>query len=78
MNLSSGVKSAMLRICAMFDSSESCECTTPFGFPSDPDVNNTTAGSEGSCARSASVGNRWQTRIHSVSPIVSCGRRSSR
>jgi len=49
MNLSSGVKSASARICATFDRIEECECTTPFGLPSEPEVNSTMAGSSGDC-----------------------------
>ena len=44
MNLSSGVKSASARICATFDRIDECECTTPFGLPSEPEVNSTIAG----------------------------------
>ena len=36
MNLSSGVKSASARICATFERIDACECTTPFGLPSEP------------------------------------------
>src|SRR6185437_12581801 len=44
MNLSSGEKSATARTWATLDSSEACVWTTPFGFPSEPEVNNTIAG----------------------------------
>ena len=78
MNLSSGVKSASARICATLDRIEECECTTPFGLPSEPDVNSTIAGSSGDWFAALADGNSWCQRIHSLSAGVMRCLRSSR
>ncbi len=67
MNLSSGEKSASDRTCAMFESSEACECTTPLGLPSDPEVNNTTAASSGRWPEFGRLENSARPRTHSLS-----------
>ena len=43
--MSAGVMSKRALICATFDTMFRCDSTTPFGAPSDPAVNSTTAGS---------------------------------
>jgi len=78
MNLSSGVKSASARICATFDRIDECECTTPFGLPSEPDVKSTTAGSSGDCFTPVADGNNWCQRIQSLSTSVMRCFKSSR
>src|ERR1700722_3925923 len=59
MNLSSGEKSATERTWETLERSEACECTTPFGFPSEPDVNRTMAGSKDPCGASADRGSAY-------------------
>ncbi|MNT51998.1 hypothetical protein D3C72_1889970 [compost metagenome] len=78
MNLSSGVKSATARTWATLDSSELCECTTPLGLPSEPEVNSTSAASSGCWGIAARRGTiRWASS-HRRSAIVSSLLRSSR
>jgi len=54
--LSSTEKSITARICAMLARIARCGSTTPFGLPSEPEVNNTTAASSGEVGNSLARG----------------------
>jgi hypothetical protein len=75
---SSDVKSVMARICAMLDRMARCDSTTPFGRPSEPEVNSTTAGESELMPLPSSLGNRRCSRANSFTPVVTVGCRSSR
>src|SRR5690348_15432463 len=57
MNLSWIEKSITDLICAILAKILLCECTTPLGLPSEPEVNKTTAGSDGFECAAANLGN---------------------
>jgi len=76
--LSSGEKSMTDRIWAILAWSARWDSTTPFGLPSDPEVNSTTAGCSGSRLRSTVRGKSRARRTQSRSIGPKVGFRSSR